>query len=86
MRQKVTKIIRNVLRERAITVIGALSPCAIYPRNNVKRDIMHLMYSKNEICYKPVSYGLSDVSPSVSKKFGVCSPSFLYHGPVSYKK
>ena len=40
MRQKVTKIIRNVLRERAITVIGALSRCAIYPRNNVKRDII----------------------------------------------
>ena len=35
-----TKNIRNVLLERAITVIGALSPCAIYPLNNVKRDIM----------------------------------------------
>ena len=42
MRQKVTKNSRNVLRERAITVIGALSPCAIYPRNNVKRDIMEI--------------------------------------------
>ena len=40
MRTYVTKSIRNVLLERAITVIGALSPCAIYPLNNVKRDIM----------------------------------------------
>ena len=44
MRQKVTKIIRNVLLERAITGIGALSPCAIYPLNNIKRDIMWISY------------------------------------------
>ena len=50
MRQKVTKIIRNVLRERAITVIGALSPCAIYPRNNVKRDMIPvILRSSNTI-------------------------------------
>ena len=43
MRTYATKIIRNVLLERAITGIGARSPCAIYPLNNIKRDIMPIM-------------------------------------------
>ena len=48
-----TKNIRNVLLERAITVIGALSPCAIYPLNNVKRDIMQIESYWSEV-YKAV--------------------------------
>ena len=42
MRQKVTKIIRNVLLERAITGISARSPCAICPLNNIRRNIMRI--------------------------------------------
>ena len=35
MRKKVTKYIRNVLLERAVTGIGARSSCAICPLNNI---------------------------------------------------
>ena len=39
MRTYATKNISNVLLERAITGIGARSPCAIYPLNKIKRDM-----------------------------------------------
>ena len=38
--------------ERAITVIWALSSCAICPLNNIKRDIISIIY----ILYRPL-YG-----------------------------
>ena len=58
-----------MLLERAITGIGARSSCAIYPLNNIKRDIMKISDDcLNTTNPSPASinyYGPKGTSPNI---------------------